>query len=184
MIKGYEEQVLLWFRAKFPLLKEIIIGTPELLTFETPRVLYPSVILTREVDEWETNNIITVFDKSKSFNLYRFTQNYEGVFLMEKQNAAFDMLTKLRFKWFKEPYVYVRFNDEDLKVSLCLKYIKVETVRDNTSDKGPRREIKFAWKSELFVSESNVESTYKGFKFIIDANQEEKLTIIDNICEI
>lgn len=177
MIRDYETAMVLWLHDTFPYVKNIQIGNEEMLTFSLPKIVYPSILIKREEDDWVTNNIITVYEHPKSTNLFRYTQNYEGRFLLEKQVEAINLSGILRFRWFKNPFLYLRYNDSDLKVSLWLKYIKVESVRDNANEKGPRREVKFAWKSELFFDEDFDVEKYKGVKFIVDANNENKFTI-------
>lgn len=192
MIYSFENKFIVeQFRSYIPELRKIVYSEDSSLFLVSDRqIVYPSLYFNRESEDWTMSKAIPTLCTDVNGNVVttKFFQvpiNYEGIILAEKQVDALELMTKLRFAWEKNPYCRMWYPDESntFTVELRLKYIRIETERNSGSEIGSQRLIKFAWQSNLFITEKSKATLVKGFIINVIANDGEIKTI-DNYARI
>ena len=117
---------------------------------------YPMAIYTRESPEWNNSKTIELRDGKKLVHLVPIEQSYTCRILVENQGTAINVLTALRFYWNKNPYILMRWPEDDiLKIGMRLESLKIEENRPIEDKKGAVRIVEMKWKSNLFLSEGD-----------------------------
>lgn len=192
MIYSFENKFIVeQFRSYIPELRKIVYSEDSSLFLVSDRqIVYPSLYFNRESEDWSMSKAIpTICSDAKgnavTVKFFQVPVNYEGIILAEKQADALELMAKLRFAWENNPYCKVWYPDKSnpFTVELRLKYIRIESERNAGSDIGSQRLIKFAWQSNLFITEKSKVTFVKGFIINVITNDGEIKTI-DNYARI
>lgn len=178
MIVSYEKAFVEWLYSFDKSIRDVMFSDEEdILLSNYPMLRYPSVIFSREATDFTATYLPVVIGKFK-VRFQPVHQVYHGKIILEKQEQALNFATKLRFYWDNHPYLSVPFDNEEIPVGLRLLYIRVESERDDLQTKGAKRVVKFSWFSDLFMNSATEYPRYKGFRIILDA-QDEKIKLLE-----
>lgn len=182
MIFNYEREILNFIRQVIPNLKQAVYSEKEeILEMMFKSIEYPSFYYMRTTEPYPLAKFIPVQETSNGTvtKFYPYLVTYRGTVLLEKQHELQLLMNKLRFYWNENPYMNVKWpnEDENLSVALRLLYIKLEEVRNNKDDKGALRYLEFGWQSQLFLSDEKDYKTFKSVNLTINGDIETILNV-------
>lgn len=182
MIYEYEAEMLLHLNRCIPDLRIATYSFNEDMFGAISKVTkYPSLVYHRVETQWEFPRIWNY--KEESFN--KIQQEYVGAIVCENTKDAFAIANRVRMFLSKNPYIYVLWNKEKIRVGVRLTYIKVVDERNNYDNKGAKRIIEFGWWSQLFMSETTDYNDHlvEEVRVYISVNG-TKVELSDNIISI
>lgn len=108
-----------------------------------------------------------------------YQQVYTARIYFEKEQQVYANCVKLREFWRRNPYIHVKYPQDDtfVRVALLLTYIKVGVDRQAIDKIGAQRYVECSWQSNLFMSDIMRQGFYTGYTITLVPIKEEKSKI-------
>lgn len=148
MIYDYEATILNYVNKCIPSIREATYAKEEdLLRILTSITKYPAFFYSRSESEYGFPKTFKV----QAEEFLPIEQIYTARVITANVKEALLICSKLRFYCQHNPYLFIKWKGEQIKIALRFLYIKVTDERDNSNTKGPKRVVEWSWRSNLFL---------------------------------